>query len=171
MGGVFAVFPLLPVEPPEVDALLFEGVDDAVKIGVGPCLLADAEGHGGTIALAACLCGVVLLYEAERLIAIDIVVRTVVVGGARQVVAHETVVAVLVGLDAGSGMEVEGGLEIHAVQCGEESGRVGEEVAVPCVARPSTALAELVASEALGHGLPCLVPVHVHNHHVDRYMA
>ena len=45
--GVFAEPPLLPVEPPEIDALPLEGTDDGIEVGVGPGFLVDAERDRG----------------------------------------------------------------------------------------------------------------------------
>ena len=42
----FRLHPLLPVEPPEIDALALHGVQHGLKIGVGPLLLVDVERHG-----------------------------------------------------------------------------------------------------------------------------
>ena len=44
---VLAVFPLLPVKPPEIHAVVLERVDDAVEEGVSPFYLVDAERNCG----------------------------------------------------------------------------------------------------------------------------
>ena len=60
---VFAVNPLLPVEPPEIDSLFLEWTDDRIEIGIGPVLVIDSERH-----------------RSLASVGIDVTLRAVVVG-------------------------------------------------------------------------------------------
>ncbi len=64
-------------------------------------------------------------------------------------------------------MEVERHLAALAVQIGKRRRRIGEEVAVPSIARPAPHLAELVPPVGAVHDVPGLVPLHVDDEHVD----
>ena len=86
---VFAVLPLLPVEPPEVHAHVLERMDDGVEVGVCPVPVADAERYGNLFTLF-----------------VDISLRSVIVVRAGGVVCHKTVVAVFIRLDSGGRVQV-----------------------------------------------------------------
>ena len=105
---VFALLPLLPVQPPEIHALALQRVDDAVEVGIGPGLLVDAEGHGAQLPFlrGAVLAGLGVTPEVEERVpfVVLIALRAVVVLRAGKIILHEAFVAVLVGLDARSGM-------------------------------------------------------------------
>ena len=100
---------LLPVQPPEVDALLLQGMVGVLQVGGREVLVTDIEGDGlarGRVAAQP---------------------------------AHHGGIGVLVAPDAGSGMEVEGHLHAAVVQGLQEAPGIGEELAVPGVAGPSVA--------------------------------
>ena len=94
--GGFGVGFLLPVEPPEVDALLLEGTVDEIEIVHGVLLVGDVKGNvqpGRGI-------------DAHR-------------------PCHRGI-GVFPGLNAGRGMQVERGLQPHGVQIFQELVGIGE---------------------------------------------
>ena len=100
---------LLPVQPPEVDAVVLQRVVGELQVGVGEVLVTDVEGDGlarGRV-------------PAEP--------------------AHHGGVGGLVAADAGGGVEVEGHLHAAGVQGVQEAPGVGEEIGVPGVAGPPVA--------------------------------
>ena len=100
---------LLPVQPPEVHALLLQGVVGVVEVGGGEVLVPDVEGD------------------------------LVAAGGVQAEPAHHGLVGGLVAADARGGVQVEGDLQAAGVQGGQEALRVGEQVGVPGVAGPAVA--------------------------------
>ena len=58
---ILALLPLLPVEPPEVDALPLQRVQDGLEVAVGPLLLAYAERYGLARFLPAVVLGEVVV--------------------------------------------------------------------------------------------------------------
>ena len=101
---------LLPVEPPEVDALVLERVVEDLEVGVEERAVGDVERDrlvGGGVA-------------AERL--------------------GHALVGVLVAAHAVGGVDVERRPQAAAVQLGEEGLRVGEQLRLPAVAGPARAV-------------------------------
>ena len=164
--GVAAESPLLPVKPPEIDALLLKRMYYGVEVGVSPVHLTYTEWDRGLFALAAA--ALVRAGELPAFLAIDIVLRAVIVGGAGSVVGHESLIAVLVRLYSRCRMEVQGCLVAQVVYLAQELLRIREELFLPAVAGPAYPLSELVLRRILGHKGKGLVPVHVYHHHVDR---
>ncbi len=95
---VLAGLPLLPVEPPEIDALTLERMYHRIEIGVRPLHLVDAERHRSLLARLAAI--LLRAGELPAALAIDIALGTVVILGAGEIILHETLVAILVRLDA-----------------------------------------------------------------------
>ena len=169
IGQAFYIFtlpPLLPVQPPEVNALFFKRMDNGVEVSVGPFLLVEAERYGSPPALAAHRGFVAFI--GPSLLGIDIALGAVVIIGTAQIIGHKAGVAVFVGTDSGCGMKVESSLEPLAMQFCQQALRIGNKVAVPGVAGPAAPLAELVVPKALVHRLPGLVPVHIDDEHIGR---
>ena len=158
-GHVAALAPLLPVEPPEVHSLGLQGVNHRIEVGVGPLLLVHAVGDGGVISRLSD--GILEPRELVSALFVDIALGAVVIGGAREVVLYEIVVAVLHNPDSGGGVEVEGGLVVHRVEVGQQAFGILYQVVVPGIAGPASALAEFVPSEAFVQPLEGVVPVHV----------
>ena len=100
---------LLPVEPPEVDTLVLQGMVGVLQVGGREVLVADVEGDG----------------LARGRVAAQL--------------ARHGGVGLLMAPDAGSGMEVESHLHAAIVQGLQEAPGIGEELAVPGVAGPSVA--------------------------------
>src|SRR6185437_11025213 len=127
----FGVGLLLPVEPPEVDALLLKRMEDKLEVVGGPlfvgwvegdvflCCRIDAHGAGH--------CGVLLLPW----------------------------------LNAGCGVEIERGLEPLLMQAGEEIFRIGKEQMVPCVSGPAETFARLICFVPGLELLAADVPAHI----------
>ena len=147
---ILAFLPLLPVQPPEIHALLLQGMQHGVEIGIGPGTLVHAERHAGMIAVA-----------------FHIATGAVIVVGTREIILHESRIHLLPHYDTGGRVQVQGGLQVHAVHLVQESFGVLDEVPVPGIAGPADALAELVPALAPCGTPPGLVPVHVNHHHVD----
>ncbi len=115
---------LLPVKPPEVDALFFERVVEEVEVVPGELAVGDVEG--------------------------DVLLRS----GVDAHVAGELRVGVFPGLNAAGGVEVEGGFEAFVVEFGEEVFGVGKEGLVPGVAAPALVVAGGIAdAEVAAKGL------------------
>ena len=154
---VFAFAELLPVEPPEIHSLLLDGMQHGVEVGIRPLLLVHAEGDvgGGAVGL-------------------EVVLRAVVVAGAGEVIRLEALVGLFEDLQAGCRVQVEGGLEMMAVEFLEGAFGLGEEFLLPGVSSPAQALPGLVlAPFGLAYAvernllLPVgIVPVHVDDEHV-----
>ena len=125
--GNGAGIPLLPVDPPEIHAFFFQRMMQAVQIGTQESLVRRVEIHA------------LLLFRipAQR--------------------PADAFVGFLVGLHAPGGMEVQRYAHSPVVQRPQETGRVGEQLPVPGVARPSA---------AVGH--VGQVPVHVDDRHGQR---
>ena len=90
------VAPLLPVQPPEVDAVILQGMVSVFQVGGREVLVADVEGDGlarGRV-------------TAQR--------------------AHHGCIGLLVASDAGGGMEVEGHLHAAVMQGLQEAPGIGE---------------------------------------------
>ena len=81
--GIFAFFPLLPVEPPEIHALLFERTDDRVEIGVCPILIVYSERN-----------------RSLGTIRINVILRSVIRRSPRKIIFYESVVWLFIRLDA-----------------------------------------------------------------------
>ncbi len=95
---IFALLPLLPVEPPEVHALLLERMDDGVEVGVSPLSLVHSERHRS---LVAGLSGLrIRTCELVAAFAIDIALRAVIVVGAGEIILDESLITILVWLYA-----------------------------------------------------------------------
>ena len=159
-GHVAALLVLLPVEPPEIDALPLQRMDDAVEVGVRPGLLVKAVWNGRMVArlggsaidrLSA------LVYEALRPV---VIVRT------GDVIGHEGRIDFFPRDNADGGMQVQRGLKAHIVHFPKEALRITDQVTVPGVAGPTDSLPQVVFCTTSG-ARPGLMPVHVDHHDVD----
>ena len=66
-GGVFRLFPLLPVEPPEVHAVAFHRFEYGFEIGVGPFPFVDFERYALAFLRPSVFLGKVVVYSFVRL--------------------------------------------------------------------------------------------------------
>src|ERR1700752_4022339 len=110
-AGQFGVELLLPVEPPEVDALLFERMKDKIEIVNGPAFVGQIEGN----ILLGCR------IDAHG--------------------ASHGRILLLPRLDAGGGGKIERAFQSLLMDVGEEGGGIREAQMVPGVAGPSDSLA------------------------------
>ena len=65
-------------------------------------------------------------------------------------------------------MKVQSGFKPKIVKILQAVGRIREKFLLPGVACPSDSLAEFIFRRVASAESPCLVPVHVQNHYVDR---
>ncbi len=140
-AGHFGVLRLLPVEPPEVDALLLQRVMQQVHVVDGVFLVGNVEGH---------------IFLCRRIDAHGF-------GHSR--------IRRFPGLNARSRMQIEGGLQAFGVEFGEKVVRIGEEHLVPRIATPAQALARLVHLARGLELFPADVPAHVDDKHIQRHVV
>lgn len=129
---------LLPVEPPEVDALLLQRMMQQVHVARRELLVGNVEGH-------------------------VLVGRGINTHGPR----HRRV-RILPRLHAGRWMQVQRGLEPLLVDVLQELFGIGEQQVVPTVTAPPLGVSRLVEPRlAHAKGSERQVPIHVDNKHVE----
>ena len=129
---------LLPVQPPEIDALLFQRMEHEIEVIRRPKLVGGIEGD-------------VLLrrrIDAHRL--------------------RHGGVGLLPGLNARGGMQVQRHLQTLIVELAEKGVRIGKQKLVPRVSGPAERLAGLIGCAHRLELLAVDVPVHVDYGYVER---
>src|SRR5271170_1442679 len=132
---------LLPVEPPEVDALLFKRMVEEIHVIDRELLVGDVEGH---------------IFLGLGIDAHDFSKRRV---------------SILPWLHARGGMQVERSLEALIMNMIEEELRIWKEHFVPGVSAPAEAVARLIwVVLSLGGQLLLVdVPIHINHKDVERH--
>jgi len=132
---------LLPVEPPEIDSLLLQRMEDQVHVVGGEFLVGEVEGDvlpaGGIDAHGPGHLGVVLLPW----------------------------------LNTRCRVQVQAGLQMVGVQPGQELARIGKEQRVPGVAAPAEAVTRLVLLAARLKLFIAEMPIHVDDENIERYVV
>ena len=123
----------LPVDPPEVDAVVLQPPVQDLEVGPQELRIGDVKGDRRL--------GLGAAPQRHRHLRIGVLERTHAIGR----------------------MHVEGDVQPLPVQLGQEGGRVGEEVAVPAVARPTAAVTRIDPVDR--------VPVHVQHGDRERHVV
>ena len=111
---IVALRPLLPVQPPEINALLLQRVQHCFKITLRPFLPAHPER--------------------------DIFPFRPCFPCPFRIICHKPSVAVLKSLDTRCRVKIEGSLKTISVEKVQSVFRIGKEVVVPCITGPSLPL-------------------------------